>query len=96
VATGCRAAARWIGAGKAIQPAALLTRAGQLLGLALHGEIQQQWPQLLNLGAIHGHAIEAVAAAEAIVAEAPLTAEQQFALVGLQLLLLQPGSAAAA
>ena len=50
---------------RAIQPAALLTGAGQLLALALDGEIEQQRPQLQHLGAADDDAIEAMAAAEA-------------------------------
>ena len=78
-------------AGEAIQPATLLTRTGQLLGLPLHGEIEQQRPQLLDLRAVHRHAIEPVAAAEPALAQAPLAAEQDLALLILKLLLLQPG-----
>jgi len=58
--------------------------------LALHGEVKQQGAQLLDLGTAHHHPIEPVAAGEAVLAEAPLTAEQQFLLLQVQLLLLQP------
>ena len=51
--------------GRAIQPAALQTGAGQLLALALDGEIEQQGPQLKHLGATDDDAIEAIATAEA-------------------------------
>ena len=75
---------------KAIQPTALLTRAGELLGLALHGEVKQQGAQLLDLGTAHHHPVEPVAAGQTVLAEAPLAAEQQFLLLQVQLLLLQP------
>ena len=77
--------------GETVQPATLLAGARQLLGLALHGEVQQQGAQLLDLGAVHRHPIEPVAAAEPIVAESPLAAQQDLPLLGLQLLLLKPG-----
>ena len=76
---------------KTIQPAALLTGPRQLLGLALNREIEQQGAQLLDLGPAHHHAIKPIAAAQALLREAPLTRKQQFALLNLQLLLLQPG-----
>ncbi len=76
--------------GEAIQPAALLARAAQLLGLPLDGEIEQQGPQFQHLAAAHHHPIEPVAAGEPAVLEPPLAAEQQVALLGLQLLALQP------
>ena len=71
----------------AIQPAALLAGPGQLLGLTLNREIQQQRPQILNLGATNNHAIEAVAASEPFLMEAPFPAQDQFPLLGVQLLL---------
>ena len=67
-----------------------MARPRQLLGLALHGEIQQQGPQLQYLGAADHHTIEPVATAEALLLQTPVTAEQQFAVVGLQLLGGQP------
>ena len=79
------------GTAKAIQPVALLPGPGELLGLPLHGEIEQQGPQLLDLGAVHRHPIEPVATVEPAVAEAPFTAEQDLGLLGRELLLLQPG-----
>jgi hypothetical protein len=36
-----------------IQPTSLLTRTGELLRLSLNREINQQWPQLQKLLAIH-------------------------------------------
>ena len=75
---------------EAVQPAPLLTGPRQLLGLPLNGEIQQQRAQLLDLGPVDRHPIEPVAAAEPLLAEAPLPAQQQFTVVGLQLLLLEP------
>ena len=77
-------------AGEAVQPAALLSRAGELLRLPLHGEIQQQRSQLLNLAAVHRHTIESMATGQASLAQSPLAAEQDLTLLGLQLLLLQP------
>lgn len=76
--------------GEAIQPAALLAGAAQLLGLALDGEIEQQRPQLQHLAAAHHHAIEPVAAGEPALLEPPVPTQQQLALLGLQLLALQP------
>ncbi len=77
-------------AGEAIQPAALLAGAAQLLGLALDGEIEQQGAQLQHLAAAHHHPVEAVAAGEPVVLQAPVAAEQQLALLGVELLALQP------
>ena len=77
--------------GKAIQPPPLLARPGQLLGLALHREIEQQGPELLNLRPTHHHPVQPAAATEAVVREAPLAADQHVVVVSLQLLLRQPG-----
>ena len=74
----------------AIQPAALLTGAGQLLALALDGEIEQQGPQLQHLGAADDDAIEAMATAEAALQQAPIAAEQQVVVFGIELLGRQP------
>ena len=76
---------------RAIQPAALLTGAGQLLALALDGEIEQQGPQLQHLGAADDDAIEAMAAAEAALQQAPVAAQQQVVVFGVELLGRQPG-----
>ena len=71
---------------EAVQPAPLLARSAQLLGLALHGEIQQQGPQLLNLGPTHRHTVETMAAGQSLLGEPPLPRQQQF-IFRLQLLL---------
>ena len=76
--------------GEAIEAAPLLAGPAQLLGLALHGEIQQQRPQLQHLAAAHHHPVEPVAAAEPPLLQPPVATEQQLALLGLQLLALQP------
>ena len=75
---------------KAIQPAALLTRPGQLLGLPLNREIQQQGPERLDLLTVDRNAIESMAARESIVLLAPFAAQQHLLLIALQLLLTQP------
>jgi hypothetical protein len=80
-----------IGSGEAVQPAALLAGAGQLLGLALDGEIQQQRAQFHHLAAADRHAVEPMPAEGLALLEAPIAAEQQLALLRLQLLLRQPG-----
>ena len=59
--------------------------------MALHGEIEQQGAQLLNLGPAHHHAIKTIAAAQALLREAPLARQQKFVILNFQLLLLQPG-----
>ena len=74
----------------AIKPAPLLAWPRQLLGLPLNGEIQQQRPQILNLGTTDNHAIEAVAAREPLLTEAPFPAQDQLPLFGFQLLFPQP------
>ena len=80
-----------IGPGEAVEPAALLAGPGQLLGLTLHGEIQQQGAELQHLAPSDRHAIEPVATDRPSLLQAPVAAEQQLVLLGLQLLLLQPG-----
>ena len=78
-------------AGKPVEPAALLAGTGQLLGLALHGEIEQQGAQFEDLGAAHRGAVDPVAAVGASLLEPPVAAEQQLVAVGLEVLLLEPG-----
>ena len=74
-----------------IEPATLLARAGQLLGLALNGEIEKQGAQIQHLAAADRHAIEPMPTGEAPLLQTPVTADQQFILLRLQLLLIQPG-----
>ena len=62
----------------------------QLLGLALNGEIEQQGPQLLHLGAANDHAIEPVPTGEPLLLQTPFAAEQQVVLFQLKVLLGQP------
>ena len=76
--------------GKSIQPTPLLTRPRELLGLTLHGEIEQKGAQLLDLGAIDCHTIEPVAAAKALVAQTPLPRKQDLAVFSVELLLFEP------
>ena len=62
-------------ASKTIQPKPLLSGTGQLLTLALGGEIQQQRPQLLHLIAIDHHAIEAMATHQSPFTQPPFPGE---------------------
>ena len=78
-------------AGEAIEPAPLLAGTGQLLGLALNREIEQQGAQIQHLGPTDDDAIEPMATAEPFIPQPPVPAQQQIVL-HLQLLVLQPGA----
>ena len=75
---------------EAIQPAALLPGPGQLLGLTLNRELQQQRPQFQQLGAADDHTVDAAAAADAFLKAAPLATDHQLLLTRVQLLLPEP------
>ena len=67
--------------GKAVEPAPLLAGPGQVLGLPLHSEIDQERAQLQDLRPTHRHPLEPMAAAELALLEAPLPADQELQLV---------------
>ena len=62
---------------QAIQPTALLPWSRQLLGLALHREVNQQGAKGQHLLTIHRHTIDTKTTGEALVLTAPFTAHHQ-------------------